>query len=146
MENILAQAQKVAEEAEVFMVSSEELPVQFEANRLKHIQSKQSRSIALRIIRQGKLGYATTTELDDSHNLVNMAVEAAQFGMTARFELPSPASYPQIEIFDPAVDSLPIEEMVKLGEEPSSATAQRAKQKEALRKWLPAGASGASGW
>ena len=51
MEEILALAKKVAEEAEVYMVSSEETPVQFESNRLKNIQYKQSQSVALRIIR-----------------------------------------------------------------------------------------------
>ncbi len=117
MESILAEAKKVAEEAEVFMVSSEETPVQFEANRLKHIQSKQSTSVALRIVRQGKIGYAAATQLDDRQELVNMAVETAEFGMTARFELPSFTSYPQIEVFDPAVESVSTEEMVKLGEE-----------------------------
>ncbi len=117
MENILAQAKKVAEEAEVFMVSSEETPVQFEANRLKHIQSKQSTNVVLRIVRQGKIGYATTTELGDSQNLVNSAVETARFGMTAKFELPSLTSYPKVDVFDPDVESVPIEEMVKLGEE-----------------------------
>lgn len=116
MENILFQAKKVAEEAEVFMVSSEETSVQFEANRLKHIQSKQSTSVALRIIRQGKIGYATATELGSQH-LVDAAVETAQFGMTARFELPSVTSYPQIEIFDPAVESVATETMAKLGQE-----------------------------
>ena len=35
MEEILELARKVAEEAEVFQVSSEETPVHFEANRLK---------------------------------------------------------------------------------------------------------------
>ena len=117
MENILTQAKRVAEEAEVFTVSSEETPVQFEANRLKHIQSKQSTSVALRIVRQGKIGYATTTELGDTQNLVNNAVETAQFGMTARFELPSLTAYPKVDIFDPDVESIPVEEMVKLGEE-----------------------------
>jgi PmbA protein len=117
VENILAQAKRVAEEAEVFMVSSEETPVQFEANRLKHIQSKQSTSVALRIVRQGKIGYATTTELDGSQSLVNNAMETAQFGMTAKFELPSLTPYPKVEVFDPNVESVPIEEMVKLGEE-----------------------------
>ncbi len=116
MENILAQAKKVAEEAEVFMVSSEETPVQFEANRLKHIQSKQSRSVALRIIKGGKIGYAATTKLDDSQELVNMAVETAEFGMPARFEFPSQTAYPQIEVFDPDIESISIEEMIKLGE------------------------------
>ena len=117
MESILDQAKKVAEEAEVFMISSEETPVQFEANRLKHIQSKQSCGVALRIIKQGKIGYAATTELSDSQSLVNMAVETAQFGMPAKFELPSPASYPQIEAYDPNVESVSIEQMIGLGEE-----------------------------
>jgi len=117
VEQILAQAKRVAEEVEVFMVSSEQTPVQFEANRLKHIQGKQSSYVALRIIRGGKMGYATTTELGDSQNLVNAAVETAQFGMIAKFELPSLTLYPQIEVFDPKVESVSIEEMIKLGEE-----------------------------
>ena len=117
MEKILAQAKQMTEEAEVFMISSEETPVQFEANRLKNIQSKQSSSVALRIIKQGRIGYAATTEPGDGHKLVNMALETAQFGMTAKFELPSPASYPQIEVFDPDVDSISIDKMIELGEE-----------------------------
>ena len=117
MDDILAQAKKVAEEAEVFRVSVEETPVQFEANRLKHIQSKQSISVALRIVKQGKIGYATTTEVGDSQNLVNMAVETAQFGMPARFEFPSLASYPRIEVFDPDIESVPVEKMIELGKE-----------------------------
>jgi PmbA protein len=116
VENILAQAKKVAEEAEVFLVSSEETTAQFEANRLKHIQSKQNTSLALRIIKGGRLGYASTTELGDTQNLINNAVETAQFGMRVKFELPSPAPYPQIDIFDPAVESTPIEKMDKLGQ------------------------------
>ncbi len=117
MENILAQAKRVAEEAEVFMVSSEETPVQFEANRLKSIQGKQNTSVALRIIKEGRIGYATTTKLDDTQDLINNAVETAQFGMPAKFGLPEKASYPQIEVFDPNVKSTPIEKMVELGEE-----------------------------
>lgn len=117
MENILDQAKRVAEEAEVFMISLEETPVQFEANRLKHIQSKQTGSLALRIVKQGRIGYATTTELDDSQKLVNNAVETAQFGMMAKFELPSLTSYPQIETYDPDAESVSLEKMVELGEE-----------------------------
>jgi len=117
MENILAQARKVAEEAEVFMVIAEETPVQFEANRLKHIQNKQSTSVALRIIRQGRIGYAASTRIDDSEELVSMAVETAQFGMPARFEFPSSTFYPEIEVLDSDVDSVSIDDMIKLGEE-----------------------------
>jgi PmbA protein len=117
MEEILAQAKKVAEEAEVFAAASEETQVQFEANRLKHLQTKQQTSLALRIVRQGKIGYAITTELTDHQALVSNAVETSQFGMPARFQLPAASSYPQIEVFDGEVDSVPTDQMIKLGEE-----------------------------
>ena len=117
MEDILAQAKRVAEEAEVFTVSLEETPVQFEANRLKHIQSKQSSSVALRVVRQGKIGYATTTEPGDSRNLIDMAVETAEFGMPAKFEFPALASYPGVEVFDSRVESVSVGKMIELGEE-----------------------------
>jgi len=121
VEEILIQAKRAAEDAEVFSVSSEETRVNFEANRLKHLQTKQQTSLALRIIRQGRLGYAITTSPDDRSNLVDNAVETSRFGMTARFELPSANSYPQIEVFNTDVESVPIETMVALGEELISA-------------------------
>ncbi len=116
MEKILAQAKKVADEAEVFMVSSEETPVRFEANRLKNIQSKQSSSMALRIVRQGRIGYAVTTDLDDSQHLVDMAVETAEFGMPARFEFPSSTAHPDVKVFD-SDTAVSVEKMIELGEE-----------------------------
>jgi PmbA protein len=117
VEDILAQAQKIAEEAEVFIVSSEETPVQFEANRLKRIQGKQSTGVALRIIKEGRVGYASTTDLSDTQGLVANAAETAPFGVKARFKLPTKAQYPQIDIFDPATESISIEKMITLGEE-----------------------------
>jgi PmbA protein len=117
VERILAQAKKQAEEAEVFLISAEETPVQFEANRLKHIQGKQSTTVALRIIKEGRLGYATGTDVKDSQTLVANAVETARFGTKARFELPPTIPYPPVDIFDPEVESIPVEKMAKLGEE-----------------------------
>ena len=117
MEEILARAKKVAEEAEVYTVLSEQTPVRFEANRLKHIQSKQSTVVALRIVRRGKIGFSSSTSLDNSQELVNMAVDTAQFGMPARFQFPVQASYPKIDVFDPAVEQISIDNMIKLGEE-----------------------------
>jgi PmbA protein len=117
VEDLLAQAKKVAEAAEVFIVSSEETPVQFEANRLKRIQGNQGTSVALRIIKEGRVGYASTTDLGDTQGLVNSAAETAPFGIQARFELPTKAKYPGIKVFDPDTESISIEKMIELGEE-----------------------------
>jgi PmbA protein len=116
MEDILAQAKKVAEEAEIFQVSSEETQVRFEANRLKQLQTKQQTSVALRLVKKGRIGYAITTEIGDGRELVSNAVETAQFGTIANFQLPGLMDYPPVEILDTAATSVSIEEMIRLGE------------------------------
>jgi PmbA protein len=116
MEHILAEAKKAAEAAEIFEVTSEETQVRFEANRLKQLQTNQSTSVSLRIIKNGRIGYATTTGTGDARALVASAVETAEFGTEARFQLPGATDYPQVDVYDPAVASIPIKEMIRLGE------------------------------
>ncbi len=117
MEELLYKAKKRAEAAEVFLLSSEITPVDFEANRLKRIQSKQTTTVALRIIKEGRIGYAISSGLEDRDKLVEMAIEVARFGTEAKFEFPQKTAYPQVYTFDPETASLPIERMVTLGEE-----------------------------
>ena len=117
MEEILALAKKVAEEAEVYTVSSEETPVHFESNRLKNTQYKQSQSVALRVIKNGKTGYATSTNMENAQQLVDDAVATAEFGMKAEFQFPAVKSFPKIAIFDAAVEKVSLEKMIQLGEE-----------------------------
>ncbi len=116
MEEILSLAKKSAQEAEVFLTSFEETPVIFEANRLKQLHTRQGISVALRIVREGRIGFSTTTRLDDKVSLVNRAIEVSQFGTAARFELPYQQVYPQLEIYDPKIEALTIEQMIALGE------------------------------
>jgi len=73
LENILKRAKKVAEEAEVFFVSAKETPVGFEANRLKMLETSESTSVSLRIVKDGKISFYTTTRLDDPKALVDIA-------------------------------------------------------------------------
>jgi PmbA protein len=117
MEQLLDLAKKVAEEAEVYQVSSEETQVRFEANRLKQLHTGQQTSIALRIIKNGRIGYATTTSVGDSRELVENAIETSEFGTVAKFRFPEHMDYPRVDIFDPAVESVSIKEMINLGEE-----------------------------
>ena len=116
MEEILELARKVSDEAEVYMISSEEAPVHFGANRLKAIESKQSSSISLRIIKNGKLGYAAASGQIDARKLVNIAVETAEFGMPAQFAFPRDRKFPEVKIVDPEVEAVGIAEMIELGQ------------------------------
>ncbi len=117
MEQILAMAKKAAKEAEVFEIASEETRVNFESNRLKQMRTNQSTSVALRVIKDGRIGFATAAGTADRQQLVKDAVETAAFGSRAKFKFPGDARYPKVNIFDPAVESVAIKDMVALGEE-----------------------------
>jgi PmbA protein len=117
MKEILELALKEADEAEVFWVTSEEIPVHFEANKLKSIQNKQSTSVSLRIIKNGRLGFAAASGQIDSQTLVNNALETARFGMPARFDFPSHRSFPEVKVLDTEVHKFPVGDMIELGQQ-----------------------------
>ena len=116
MEEILSRALKVAEQAEVFRVSSKSTPVHFESNRLKQIQTKESTSTSLRLVKGGKIGFAQANGFIEPETLVNMALETCQFGTNAAFNLPGYETYPRVDIVDTQADKITIDEMVDLGE------------------------------
>ncbi len=116
IEDILLLAGKRAQEAEVFVGTLDDTPVVFEANRLKQLQTNRSMSVALRIVRDGRLGFATATSLDDIGSLVDRAVDISQFGAPARFELPSRQDYLRVSVYDQEAETFDVDTMVALGE------------------------------
>ncbi len=116
MENILEKAKRVCEEAEVFSVSREETPIRFETNRLKHLETRQSAGVALRIVKDGRIGFSATTRQGEEDDLIERALEVAQFGALAKFQMPLATDYPPVQVYDPAVERIAVEEMVSLGQ------------------------------
>lgn len=127
LREILNLALKKADQAEVFFVSSQVTPIRFEANELKQVQTKESNSVALRIFRKGRIGFALATGLvspspekrgeDRLERLVEMAVETSQFGNPASFQLPCSRDYAPVSIFDPQVEKVTTEKMIEMGRE-----------------------------
>jgi PmbA protein len=116
LEDILSRAKKGAEQAEVFFSTVDDTPVIFEANRLKQLQTNEGMIVALRLVKNGRIGFSTATSLDDVGSLVSRAVEVAQFGAFARFDLPGRRSFPQVSMHDPKAERFEIERMVDLGQ------------------------------
>jgi len=114
---VLRSAQKVAKQAEVFSVSSRAMPIQFEANELKQVQTKESSSTALRIFKEGRIGFAIASGGGGWEALIDMAVETSQFGSPANFRFPSSRDYSEVSIFDSEVDEIAMERMVEIGKE-----------------------------
>jgi PmbA protein len=117
LEEVLRSAQKAAEQAEVFSASYRAMPIQFEANELKQVQTKESSSTALRIFKEGRIGFATASGGGGLEALVDMAVETSQFGGPANFQFPSSQDYSEVGIFDPKVEEIAMKRMVEIGKE-----------------------------
>ena len=115
LDNALEQALRRAQAAEVFAFVSQETPVSFEANRLKSVQTRETRGVALRVIKDGRIGFASTTRLDDPQDVVDSALEVASFGAEARFEFPSAQEYASLVTYDSAIADLSVEQMVDAG-------------------------------
>jgi PmbA protein len=116
-EPILAVAQRLgAQQAEVFAVQTEEAPVRFEANRLKEINARQTSGVALRVIVDGRIGFASSTKPGDVEELASAAVETAPFGPEAHLDFPRDGQAQAVEVFDAGVESLPVDDMVHAGQ------------------------------
>jgi PmbA protein len=116
MEELLKQAKKSAEEAEVFAVSRIETDAVFETNRLKQVVTRESSGKALRLIKNGRIGFSASNRVNGARELVNMALEMAPFGAEAKFEFPSLESYTKVEVYDAEIEKVAEEQMVELGQ------------------------------
>lgn len=86
LETILKLANQRVESAEIYYASSQDTPIEFENNRLKSLQTKAIRGVALRVIHQGRLGFASSTDLTRLEDLVDAAVQTSEIGDVAEFE------------------------------------------------------------
>jgi len=117
MGEILARARERGAQAEVFQVSSHETSIEFENNRLKRAETVERSGLAVRVINQGRLGFATSSMPADRSDLLEQAFATAAFGKRTSFNFPGPADSSPADVFDPAITKLTPEEMAAYGEE-----------------------------
>ena len=114
-EKILALAIKQASAAEVIYEEGESRSVSFENNKLKYVTTKSVCGVGLRLIKEGRIGFSSTTDLRKPEKLVSNALESAKFGQRAAFEFPPGNHFPKIAIFDQRVIDYPIQQGVDIG-------------------------------
>ncbi|NET46931.1 TldD/PmbA family protein [Okeania sp. SIO2B3] len=108
LEQILKLATNKAEAVEIYYLSTQETPIKFENNRLKSLQTKAQQGVALRLIYQGRLGFASSTDLTRIEDLVEGAIQTAKVSDIAQFQFASSCNfnYPKLECNLPQVNEL----------------------------------------
>ncbi|MEN9216998.1 MAG: TldD/PmbA family protein [Gloeomargarita sp. HHBFW_bins_162] len=111
---ILDLARPQAEGVEVYYLRTQSQPVQFENNRLKSLSTKAVEGVAVRVIREGRLGFAASTDLTRLDDVVNAALATATIGDPAEIEF---ASAQELADLHPPVTLPTTEELVAIGKE-----------------------------
>ncbi len=114
VEQVIDLANKKGVEAEVFYVTSQDTPIEFGNNRLKSLETKASEGIALRVIADHKLGFASSTDLTRLADLVDAAVATAEIGDPVEFDFTQ-----DVNSVEPKSDYQPpsTEKLVEVGED-----------------------------
>ncbi len=113
LEKVIDLAKKQNIEAEVYYLASQDTPIEFANNRLKSLQTKAIEGIALRVIVDGKLGFASASDLTRLDELVEAAIATAAISDPVEFDFAS-----NVQLISPDSDyQLPsTEKLVDIGE------------------------------
>ncbi len=108
---------KGAERCEVFYLNSLETEVEYEASKLKNLSNTEETGFALRLVKDGRMGYATTTKADGLDRLVDDAIATSACGETAEFGFAGATDIADAKLVDERIKELSIEEMMKRSED-----------------------------
>lgn len=115
--NILEELSSQAEQVEVVEVQGENTSVGFEANRLKSSQVEETKGIALRLVKDGRLGFAASSDLSAMDKLVDNLLESAAHGDEIPIAFPAPQPAADVAILDSTISDMPIPRLVEIGRE-----------------------------
>ncbi|HAM40449.1 MAG: hypothetical protein A2099_04390 [Planctomycetes bacterium GWF2_39_10] len=116
-EKVLDLALKHTPSVEVIYEEGETRSVSFENNKLKCVNTKSIRGIGLRVIKDGRIGFSSTTDFRKLEKLVANAIESVKFGQPAAFDFPSKNNFPKVAVHDLRVIDYPVNKCVDIGKE-----------------------------
>lgn len=121
MKNLLHKASQLADQAEVYRRESKQESVTFQASKLKEITRTDEDAWTLRLIKDNKLGAATSTKPEASDTLLKYASNTVAFGSPVSYDLPGAAQLENPKVYDARVTEVSQKQMLEIGSELVSA-------------------------
>ena len=118
MQEIIKKLSKRVNSGELYKVNYKTVPVDFEMNQLKSVNAEEAEGWALRTIRDGKVGFSSSTSESQFENMVDKSIEIAQFGQAALFDFPkqiNSLNQDKLKLYDNSVSVKSIPEMIEVG-------------------------------
>jgi PmbA protein len=116
-DQILSLAQARGARAEVFGSEENRTVVEFRANEFHSQESRLTHGYGLRVVKNGRVGFSSSSDPDKVGELVQAAVDTAEFGKKCSFDFPGPEQNPAVKTFDNRVIMMPAVKMIEWGRE-----------------------------
>ncbi len=114
---IFKQLEAQADQVEVVNIQSESTTIGFETNRLKSSQVEETKGTAVRVVKDGRLGFAASSDESAQERLVSNVLDSVAYGDEVPITFPAPQPAPQVTVFDQTIAELSIPRMVEMGQE-----------------------------
>lgn len=115
MDKLLKLATQAADQAEVYFTNDTSDDISFTDSKLDKADTSMSAGIALRVIKDGRIGLAHTRNLLDREALVKQALLSAKDGMEVGFSFPLTTNLPKLDNYKPAIETLSKKDLVEEG-------------------------------
>lgn len=115
--DILNKLTSQVDQVEVMEFHSESTKVGYESSRLKSSTVEETSGMAVRVIKDGRLGFASSTDMGAGEKLIANALESATYGDPISMAFPVPQPAPEVATYDQKVVELPIPRLVEIGQE-----------------------------
>jgi PmbA protein len=116
-DQILELAEARGAKAEVFASEENRTTVEFRANEFHSQESRLTRGYGLRVVKNGRVGFSSSSDPNKVGELVQAALETAEFGKQCGFEFPGAEPLPTVKTFENRVIALPSLRMIEWARE-----------------------------
>lgn len=118
LREILELASRQADEAELYALESQTNSIGFSNNKLKSINAAENSGVMLRIIKNGRIGQISSSNLDLLPRMIERALELAPHGNQVDFHFPAPEPLPELRLMHrEEIDAWREADLVRAGEE-----------------------------
>jgi PmbA protein len=113
MEQLLDMAKKVCDKVELFSVDESTKTVDYLNGKLHDIESKFQSGVSMRVIKDGKLGFAYTKNLLSREDFLQNALNSLQGGVAADFNFSEKSEITQLDTYDAELENLESADMIE---------------------------------
>jgi PmbA protein len=104
------------DEAEVYFNDSIKEEIKFENDKLKSVSTSQNSGIALRFVKDGRMGHVTSSNLDNIDKLVENALEVSSFSPVKEFDFAKDKGFIAANYGSPKIWDIPMEKLIEDGQ------------------------------